>query len=424
MENKKAVEPKKISVEQRFDISSKYMYRLLVMLVWIRVTLWPYVEVVTHGFGFDSLTGFVYMLIFLMLMFFAMPYIITKIRAGDLLFILACFAVILLTIVAIPEHREYIRVENFSNILASVNRNNSIVLCMLVYVVGVSYSHDLCKRDIYRCSLVSVGVNFLYVAYSLLLGRDLTGYSMSAAYNILPCAMYLIYWAYREGKFRNWLPALVGVFLVLAYGTRGPILAIIIFFVLMMFLYKFKNVVLKAMGILGIVVVSFFFTFSGVTANFVLLLQNMFKKIGVSTRIFDFWAEGVLTSDRGREAIANKVWEAILKKPFTGYGYFGDRNVLNGGFAHNLFLEVWCEFGLALGTILLGLLFWVVIRALIRTRGTDAFGFLLLLACMVFTELMFSGSYAVEPNFFLMIGVSLSLIRTSIKERELELKNG
>ena len=43
---------------------------------------------------------------------------------------------------------------------------------------------------------------------------------------------------------------------------------------------------------------------------------------------------------------------------------------------------------------------------------------------MVFTELMFSGSYAVEPNFFLMIGVSLSLIRTSIKERELELKNG
>ena len=153
-----------------------------------------------------------------------------------------------------------------------------------------------------------------------------------------------------------------------------------------------------------------FFMLSDQFLQLVKIIADFFEDIGFSTRVFDMFLQGAFVESEGRELLYSKIIDAIKENPIIGYGLMGDRPII-GFYVHNLFLEVLCHFGVALGSIILLLIVGIPCRALSKCRKTDAFVFILMLMCIVFVKLMFSGSYLDEPYLFFLIGVSISVNR-------------
>ena len=143
--------------------------------------------------------------------------------------------------------------------------------------------------------------------------------------------------------------------------------------------------------------------------------SDIFSKIGFSTRIFDLLIEGDIANSTGRDKIYGKVLDAIWQRPIFGHGLLGDRPIA-GRYVHNIFLEIWCHFGVVGGSVILFFIFKIIVTALHRNRGHEIFPLLLLFTCLVFTKLMLSGSYTVEPFFFFLLGLSMNAIRRRRKE--------
>ena len=56
-------------------------------------------------------------------------------------------------------------------------------------------------------------------------------------------------------------------------------------------------------------------------------------------------------------------------------------------------------------------------KALLRNKDKEEFYFILMLICMTFVKLCYSGSYLSEPYLYFLLGVSISKIRNkSLKE--------
>ena len=63
------------------------------------------------------------------------------------------------------------------------------------------------------------------------------------------------------------------------------------------------------------------------------------------------------------------------------------------------------------GTILLAVIYGMPLLALLKCRGTDTFHFILLLMCAMLIKLLLSSSFLLEPDLFLLLGVSVKVCR-------------
>ena len=139
--------------------------------------------------------------------------------------------------------------------------------------------------------------------------------------------------------------------------------------------------------------------------------SQSFERWGFSTRIFDFFLEGEFVESKGREYLYRVTLEAIQRRPLLGYGIMGDQVCTGGSYAHNLFLEFWCQFGIFVGSALALLLISFVIKALYHARKNAGVLFVLLFVCLVFVKLMISGSYLYESWLYFLIGLSTASLR-------------
>ncbi len=395
----------------KFNIGSRHMFGILLMLIWIKNTLWPFARIIINKLPIiNVISEYAFPILTVIAVFFSVPYMMEHIKAKDLMFVVVCIGAVVLPMFVLHENAEFIK-EDLQRILLTV---------IPMFLVGVCYSHEKYKRVLYYCSAVNILVSFAYQLYKASTATESMDYNMNAAYNILPSIMFLMLWAFNNGKLRNWILIAMGMLVLLSHGTRGPVLATVLFFAVMLILHKTKSNLTKALKY------AFFLIGGVILASGTLLtvfsenMQKLFEELGMSTRIFDFFLEGELTQDSGRSFISKKVWSAISEHPIAGNGIMGDRVALDGMYAHNIFLEVWCQLGLVLGTILIGAIITLAVYALIKARKTEAFGFVLMLVILVFTKLMVSSSYLIEPLFFLMIGVCIKAIRDAKAERELE----
>lgn len=381
-------------------LSSRGMFRILLILFWTQHTVANFITVIFRRLPIISIfADYIFPALILISAMFALPYMIKNIRLGDLIFFLVCVCVVLVTLMLPLENVEYLK-KDFSNIL---------FIAVPMFFVGIAYSHDICKKDLFVCSLINVLIMVTYQAYRILIGDDISNYNMNASYNILPSAMYLMYWARGKKDFKYWLFAIIGFLLICSYGTRGPVLAYILFCIVLFILVGKHSASLKAFVFsLAMVLIAF----SSLLTNLVTRMQKIFSNIGLSTRIFDFFIAGDISNDTGRREISETIINGIKERPLLGYGLMGDRTLNKDGFyVHNIFLELWCQFGVIIGSAIIIAVICIVLKALFKSKKDDMFAFVLMLACMVFTKLMLSGSYITEPYFFFMIGVAINCIR-------------
>lgn len=385
------------------------MFRILLVVFWTQFTILKFVtEIIERMPIIGVISDYIKPALFLSLIALSLPYIISRIKLIDFLYYLFVVLLILGTLLVYPDSSEYI-FEYLWQILG---------LSVPVYFLGVAYDHEKSKKDLYWGSLFGVIAVFAYQLYVLSTGRMLESDNMSASYNVLPSIMYLIYWAICNNRMKLWVFAGIAATLSFIFGTRGPILAIMIFLAIGI-IYKvsrIKNLVLKIFAILLIISLVGYMLYGDTILNLAMFLSDKFGDIGFSTRIFDFIVDEQIAESVGREKLNETVFNAIKQNPIYGYGFMGDRAIV-GFYTHNIILEILCSYGIVCGGLLMAFLVTFPIIVIVKSRNESSTWFLIMLECMVLLKLLFSGSYVYEPYFYFLLGISVGMSRF-IKSRE------
>lgn len=379
-------------------------FRILLVLVWTQFTVLNFVKAIIGRLPYIGSLSEIFIPVCIILAAMAsLPWFLKRVKGHDFLFYWVCVLVVLVTMGFFTRNREFLQEEWASILIAAVP----------FYFIGLSFSYKACSDDLFWCSAVGIVVVFLYRLYQINSGVILETDDMYTAYNVLPSVIYLTYYASCKNNKVYWGIAVAAAIFLFIFGTRGPVLCVVAYWAALIIkkiteLKSYKKIFLIA---LVCAVVIFLIVREDLFNYFMAFIAKTFGRLGFSTRIFEFFLSGDMVTSRGREALARATLQAIAENPVLGYGLTGDR-YLFGIYPHNFILEIWCHFGVIIGTIILFVLFSMAALSLWKSRKDEkAFNFVLMLCVMIFGKLLMSNSYTVEPYFYFMIGIFIATIR-------------
>lgn len=379
-------------------------YRILLVLLWTQYTVMNLVSVVIERLPVIGVLSDMFIPACVIIAILAsLPWFSKYLRGRDIMFYIGMVMLVLFTMIFFPNNAEYLQSDWW----------RILILAAPFYLVGVSFSDKICSRDLFWCSVLGVVSIMAYRIYLIGAGKAPESDDMDAAYKLLPSVMYLIYYAYNKKKKKYWAIALASSAFMFVFGTRGPILCILIYVIALMMYGVMKERSVTKMVALTIIIVIVIAVFSQ-EELFIQLsveLSDLLERLGFSSRIFDYYIAGEAAESKGREILAQQAIDAIIREPVFGYGFTGDRYLL-GIYVHNFILEILCQFGLILGSAILLFVAALTIGAFVKSyKSKQTFTFVLMLTSMVFVKLMLSGSYSTEMYFFFMLGLFVNVNR-------------
>lgn len=273
------------------------------------------------------------------------------------------------------------------------------------------------KRDKTTLTLISklqliLTAFFVLLCLLRLINSTAIGEQMVLAYSILFPTMFLYYTYSKTKNILDLLFFLSGVMMILMFGNRGSLLCLIIYLLVFLFLNYKNNIVLTINLILILGIIYIFLK------PIMIVLMFLTRMVGLTTRIFDKYLEDELFSyenSTGRDKIHELLWNYITNdRGGIGYGLGSDRLMGRTGteYAHNLIYEVWMDFGLYIGSILLILFLLFIIKVFRKAYGSDRFNLFLLLLIWSVGHLMLSGSYLGDFQVYFFIGYCVNILRS------------
>lgn len=324
----------------------------------------------------------------------ALPSLINKFSLGDYLFYILNIFYLLANYVYFPENTAYLD----ENVL-------TCIFCIFpFYFIGRLINIDKNFNAFLLLSTICILIDlFYYLVYAQnnknmedVAGDD----NMYTAYLLLPHATFLLWATLR--KFRIWKAVItfLGFMFLLSCGTRGPLVCMGFFGIIYFFFYmKFKGAAYIKLGIIAfmsIIIINL--------QSVVLYLAKLFTGLQLSTRILEKFVTGELGNDSYRSILRDKLYSVMNSgEYFWGLGAFGCRNY-DIIYPHYLPLDLVCTYGYLIGYTLLLLLIVLIIWAFVVTKGNISQEFLLFLFSICIVKLFLSGSFIIEPYFFLLIG--------------------
>jgi O-antigen ligase len=235
---------------------------------------------------------------------------------------------------------------------------------------------------------------------------------LSLAYGLLPFALFLVEDSLRRTSLVSVSLLALGLFGLVSYGTRGPVvIAIAYLFIRAVAIVGLnRRFVLPAIAItalIGAVVL--------VTPSFT---ARLIQVSGMSTRVLNAVETGDVLDPNGRDSVWGDSLDAIGKNPF-GVGPFGDRVALmkesgmdhfdadaaSGRYPHNLFLELLLQWGILPGAALIFAFLLVTVLCFRRLELNSYVAWALMASGVL--PLMVSISYLIHQPFFLFLGLCM-----------------
>lgn len=289
--------------------------------------------------------------------------------------------------------------------------------CIPLYFVGRTIDLYKDSQKLVWISRISIFINYVYLfALGASMLRNSEGsdemYNMSMSYRALLPVLIIIWNAMEKRRIWDYIFTMIGMFLILSLGTRGPLVCLLFFIVGYLFFFKkYKNNFLIKSSLLSIFILLYSFV-----GHIIIFLREISVMLGVSTRIYDSFIDNAFINyedSNGR----NFLHEIIIKKiqednDGFGYGFFGDRQFTPAGeYCHNFELELLVSFGKYGGGIILMILFIFIYKTFKKTYGSPACSLLFAFFCATFMQLQFTGSYTTTPWFWLYLGLFPIILR-------------
>ena len=349
------------------------------------------------------LSGYVDILVNLMVIIpivLAIPYIVkdNSLHNGIIIYLSLCI-IYLLNGVIFPEN--------------SVALESNLARCLFSSFPFLLYG---CLIDVkkyynafYYTSIVYIALDIFYYLIYNSTGVSVSGvegdHNMVAAYAILPHVLLCISACFRDFKIWKLGVAIIGVIMLLSYGTRGPFVCLLFFIAAYLLLIQ-KIRSKKALFSIIIVATLVFIFRDFLLRGFITIIGDY---LGMSTRIFDGILDSTIAEDDVRSWIVKTLISTLNgTNTLFGFGLFGSYNI-TGGYPHNFFVDMVFTFGYLIGGILLIIFAFVSIKAYLKSEDTERLFFLILLSSG-FMHLMFSGTFVFDANFYLYIGYVIRLL--------------
>lgn len=333
----------------------------------------------------------------------SLPRLWKRIKTSDHIFVFACLIFYLLNIQLFPQNADVL-----------VNRLFSFSLLTLpYYYIGVTLDIKRFYNFFYYISVVAV---FMCAFYELLYAQsasytgdvDTSEYNMELAYSILPHVLMVSWRALKSFVILNIAPMLLGLMLLLSFGTRGPVICAIVFIAIYLLFIR-PSKYQKTMRIITVTCAVYAMSFLD---QFMTFMQLMTFQLGMSTRIFDKYFEGELEESSGRDYIREALLrELSIDNSLFGHGVLGSYPYVNT-YPHNIVLEFLFSFGWGWGIAFLFCIIYIIAKMLINTHQCEinvTFGILLVIASIL--KLCFSSTFVDDALFFMLLGYCVNSSR-------------
>lgn len=331
----------------------------------------------------------------------SLPIIVKKITSPYFIFIFCVLIVYFANWAFFPENEEEL-----------TKRSVTFFFLVLPYFL-VGGTLDL-KKFLEPFYVISVIVIYVATFYSLIYAQSelyagdvkTTDYNMNQAYAVLPHVLLVTWQALKKFDIFKSISMIVGIGLVLSYGTRGPLLCLISFIAIYLLFFKKVNhqsVLLTMIIVIGYFVIEYL-------TPIMMFCQTLFHNLGMSTRIFDYYFENEIARSNGRDDIADTlIHEMTTNDKLFGHGLLGYYRYVNT-YPHNIGIEFWFSFGYIWGSLLLISIIGLISFSLWKFRKADYGVFIILLFCSSIIKLFVTGTFLDDAMFFMLIGYCFQLL--------------
>jgi len=281
-------------------------------------------------------------------------------------------------------------------------------MCLPAFIYSLSIRNFNILKKIMKLSSYLVFSFGSLLAISIFLGQKTLGtYSMALSYYILLPALLFLEDFFDNFSLKYFILSIFSLFIILALGSRGPILCVIAFS-----FFKILNPYLKKTKKRFFIQISLIFTGLSVFVfleEIIMYIYIFLLKFNLNSRtIFLFFNEGIYLS--GREKIYENVVIKIFENPLFGLGIAGDRRIAEGVYSHNFFIEIIANFGIIIGTFLCFSLLFIIFKTL-ASRNNENYNFIVLWISLGFVHLMVSGSYLIDLKFWIFLGITVNILK-------------
>lgn len=294
-----------------------------------------------------------------------------------------------------------------------------LLKCFSLFIIA---SFPFITNELKKYFVIFSLINFILLAAIVVFGWIENIEYMRFGYAMLPTTLVSIYAFRHHYKILNGVVGLSSFMLILIYGSRGPILGILIFLLIILISDKKLKIHQKILS-LSVLIIGYFYMF--VFNGFIKILDFTYYDLNLQTysirKLRVMINEGFAESSSGRDFLYEQFMEQIMREPIFGSG-IGITHTLWDITSHNLFLQIILEFGV-MGMLFFLLLAITMIFLLVMIRKTDNELFLLLtiVFAVSFGRLLVSSDMWVRQELWLFISLTINaflMIKASVKKQK------
>ncbi len=270
-------------------------------------------------------------------------------------------------------------------------------------------------------SLITAIIGVVTYVFVTIIKGEVLQYMVYSYFLLLPACVCFEYANMNNSKI-DLIVAVIASISMLACGARGAIIALLLYFVICFSRYNFRQLsysqVIKLLIIFvcGIIFVLFY-------DELLSIIARIFEGLNIDSRVISYLQTEKFLEDSGRKTITEAIKEGLINNPL-GYGIFGDRYV-SGTFgtgkyryAHNIFLELLCDFGIIGGTIVILLLTIMIINLIVSNKYRKEIHLVFAFIPYAIFQLFFSSSFLENIPFFALLGLAISVFTKKFKYNE------
>lgn len=386
----------KFSIQKIMAFTIAYMVSFLGLL--------NCVNALTNAIGFNTVldTVIMYALLWALSILTWMCAMKRSYFRGDSFLLLLIFAILFfIACFMLPKNAEYI-------ILPDATLFDNPILVFFVYsltgyaAIRCLYNYEELFHYMY---LLSYAVVFLSVAVFFFVRDSFAGQYMTLSYNMLLHTCFLFVFPKKRRRWLHYSVVALGIFVIAFGGARGALVGLLCAILMKLLvsgmrLNATKGIVVTVAFIIVAVTVILFYE------QILLFVIYLLESVGISSRNLKLLMSQSGDISSGRFGVYSRIIDNIS---WLGYGLFGDRVILDGIYAHNLFFEWIAEFGIVGGALLSAALIGILIVAFKKGNRT-ARALLTVFIPNGIIGLLFSGSYlGQQPCFYVLVGLCINI---------------
>lgn len=357
-----------------------------------------------------------------------------SIKTDAILLIAGVFTLFLLTAILNPEYRYAMFQVPTWNIYSSVFTFSSGIFAYLFF--RMIDDPDLMMDSLRTASYVTFMWAVLRIISSMRSGGfqkvfengivSTSTYDMSVGYRLLFSSI-IFFLCFKSGKKKLWYLSLsvTSAILMAIFGSRSAVASLLMFGILYMIFYQKEKYpekkIIKNVMLVSILGVGYY---TVTNKQIMMSLSNGLASMGLNSRMLNTLVAGSVSLDLGRNRMWTDVINIIKEHPIFGAGVYADRAMF-GIYCHQLILEIFLNFGIILGIILLGIMVAYALKMLVFCKNPKWKLIFIVFFSLSAIRLNISSSFWQDTNFWACVAIVVNNYFDEKKRRiEQDVTNG